>query len=278
MPCELRSDALSATVHPEAGMVVSSLRAGGTELLAQREGLEAYVERGSTFGIPLLHPWANRLERLPAGDSPRVRRDGNGLPIHGLVHATPFDVVALDGTAVAGRLEFAELTAFPFPHRLDVEMRVERATLEITTVVTNTGEEPMPVCFGWHPYFELPADPVIGLAVARRALLDVRGLPTGETEAVEPTIAPLADRTFDDLFVELAAPPRFSLEGAGRRLDVAFVSGYPVAQVYRPAEATFICFEPMAAPTNGLISGDHPTIAPGRRYTARFAVSATTSR
>lgn len=33
----------------------------GDELLAQNEGLEAYARTGATMGIPLQHPWANRL-------------------------------------------------------------------------------------------------------------------------------------------------------------------------------------------------------------------------
>ena len=42
-------------------MICQSLRHGGAEWLEQRLGLDAYVEQGKTMGIPLLHPWANRL-------------------------------------------------------------------------------------------------------------------------------------------------------------------------------------------------------------------------
>ena len=58
---ELRAGDLVATYAPGIGMVCASLRHYGDELLGQRRGLEAYAESGSTFGIPLLHPWANRL-------------------------------------------------------------------------------------------------------------------------------------------------------------------------------------------------------------------------
>jgi galactose mutarotase-like enzyme len=46
---------------PGLGMVCCSLSHGGEELLGQRGGLRAYAESGSTMGVPLLHPWANRL-------------------------------------------------------------------------------------------------------------------------------------------------------------------------------------------------------------------------
>ncbi len=86
---------LEATFLPGAGMLCSSLRHRGEELLAQNRGVEAYVERGKTMGIPLLYPWANRLAAFDytvAGrsvtvphDTTRVALDDRGLPIHGVI-------------------------------------------------------------------------------------------------------------------------------------------------------------------------------------------------
>lgn len=60
---ELRSPCgrLEATFVPKAGMLGCSLRHDGGQLLAQRASLAEYVETGRATGIPLLHPWANRL-------------------------------------------------------------------------------------------------------------------------------------------------------------------------------------------------------------------------
>jgi aldose 1-epimerase len=63
----LSSDAaggMEAAFVPSAGMVGCSLRHRGEELLGQRGGLRTYIEEHSTMGIPLLHPWANRLDGL----------------------------------------------------------------------------------------------------------------------------------------------------------------------------------------------------------------------
>jgi aldose 1-epimerase len=86
---------LEATFLPGAGMLCSSLRHRGEELLAQNRGVDAYVERGKTMGIPLLYPWANRLAAFDytvAGrtvsvphDTTRVALDNRGLPIHGVI-------------------------------------------------------------------------------------------------------------------------------------------------------------------------------------------------
>ncbi len=86
---------LDATFVPSANMVLASLQHRGEELLAQRHGLRDYAESGSTMGVPLLHPWANRLGELhyeAAGvrvvldrDSPLIQLDEHGLPIHGVL-------------------------------------------------------------------------------------------------------------------------------------------------------------------------------------------------
>ena len=57
----LTAPGMAANFAPSLGMVCCSLVHGGEELLELRGGLDAYAERGSTMGIPLLHPWANRL-------------------------------------------------------------------------------------------------------------------------------------------------------------------------------------------------------------------------
>ena len=45
------------------------------------------------------------------------------------------------------------------------------------------------------------------------------------------------------------------LAGGGRRIELAFLSGFPYAQVFAPAEDAVVAFEPMTAPTNALVSG-----------------------
>src|SRR5271154_1209766 len=105
-------------------MIGSSLRHEGEELLEQRGGLEAYAAKGSTFGIPLLHPWANRLSAwdFELGgqqitldpDSPITHRDGaTGTAIHGLLAASP-DWVLLDADkhTLTAELDFGAVPAY----------------------------------------------------------------------------------------------------------------------------------------------------------------------
>lgn len=92
------SGRLAAEFIPGLGMVGVSLQHEGEELLAQLGGAEAYAERLKTFALPLLHPWANRLnawEYTALGEHVVLHRDApfiateNGLPIHGLLSACP---------------------------------------------------------------------------------------------------------------------------------------------------------------------------------------------
>src|SRR3954470_25079227 len=81
---------LTATFVPQLGMIGASLTHQGEELLGQRNGLPAYEAKGSTMGIPLLHPWPNRLSGVRykaavksvtlAPASPRLKLDPNRLP------------------------------------------------------------------------------------------------------------------------------------------------------------------------------------------------------
>ncbi len=90
---------LRATWVPGVGMLCSSLQHRGGELLGRSAGLAEYARAGTPMGIPLLHPWANRLARrgyalgavrveIPQGAA-GVHDDANGLPIHGLMAGCP---------------------------------------------------------------------------------------------------------------------------------------------------------------------------------------------
>ena len=82
---------------PAANMLCCSLRHHGVEILDRGSGVGAYAHHGTTMGIPLLHPWANRLAgfdyeaagkhvSLPRGTGV-IPTDEAGLPIHGVLPA-----------------------------------------------------------------------------------------------------------------------------------------------------------------------------------------------
>jgi aldose 1-epimerase len=292
----LAAGELEATFLPGLGLLGASLRHRGEELLALPGGVEGY-RGGNVTGLPILAPWANRLPAWryrAAGvevslEGLDLHTDPAGLPIHGTLTAQAgwrLDRLAAEaGRAVleagfdyGARPEL--LAAFPFPHRLTVTATLQGAALAVTTTLAATGERPVPVAFGWHPYLRLPGAPRAEwrlLLPARRHLeLDDRGLPTGKA-ADEPAEAdPVGQRTYDDLYALVEGDPaghRLGLEAAGRRLVVDYGPGYDHAQVFAPPGAEFVCLEPMTVPTAALATGTTPLVAPGDRFTARFAIS-----
>jgi galactose mutarotase-like enzyme len=291
MSVTLCDGGLEATFLPELGMVCSSLVREGEELLAQRGGPEEYAQHGSTFGIPLLYPWANRLSGWDYQgvelhrDTPGLHVDGaTGLPIHGLLAASPYwNVTLSEPSALVAELDYGArpelLAAFPFPHRLRLAASVGAARLSIGLTVTPTEDTAVPVSFGFHPY--LCCDRQVSrieLPVRRRALLDQRGLPTGEHQPLAPgqLDGSLGERTFDDSFDRLAPEPVFRVSDSPRTISIEFVSGWDAAQVYAPSGSDFICLEPMTAPVAALNSGRGLRwVAPGSEFTAEFAIAVT---
>ena len=286
---------LEAAFVPAAGMVGCSLRHRGEELLGQRGGLTRYAAERSTMGIPLLHPWANRVvrRRFPVAGRkvdlwahPGLYTLGpKGLPIHGLLAAaTGWSLDRHEdtpkGPRLAGNFDFAAhddlMTVFPFPHQLRIEAGIADWTLTIATTVLASGDVPVPIAFGYHPYLRLPgverSDWAVEIPVTERVVLDSEEIPTGERERAEVPAGALGSRTFDDEFAAPAEP--FVLEGGGRRIEVSFGQGFPYAQVYAPDNDDVIAFEPMTAPTNALVSGqDLKLLEPGESYEATFTIT-----
>ena len=290
----LAAGELEASFLPRLGLLGASLRHRGEELLALPGGVDGY-RGGHVTGLPLLAPWANRLpgrHYRAAGtevslEGLELQTDPGGLPIHGTLTAHPGwrlerlaaepDRAVLEASFDYGA--FPELlAAFPFPHRLTVAATLSPEGLEVATTLAASGDRPVPVAFGWHPYLRLPGAPRAAwrlLLPHRRHLeLDDRGLPTGRSAAEPAEADPVGERAYDDLYALGADPAgrRLGLEGAGRRLLVGYGAGYDHAQVFAPPGTEFVCLEPMTGPTAALAAGTTPLVAPGERFTATFSI------
>jgi aldose 1-epimerase len=279
---KLSGGGYEAVFLPELGMLGTSLKHRGEELLSLHGGVAAF-RAGHTTGLPLLAPWANRLSRkrfrigrvdVDVRRAPFV--DPNGLPIHGtMVGAFPWTVVRAEPARIVARYEY-EHSVFPFPHELEIDARLSERGLRVQTSVRATGRRRVPVSFGWHPYFRLPGSRrgwLLRLPVRRHIALDERLIPTGRDTAERAEEAPLGTRFLDDLYA-LGRDRRLAITSGRRRVEIRFGSTYPFAQVYAPPEKAFVSLEPMTAPIDGLVTGACPVVAPGDRFSATFTVSA----
>lgn len=256
------------------------------------EDLETARSKGSTAGIPLLYPWANRLAGLnyrAAGrgvtldpSSPLLHFDDNKLPMHGVPWSLlRWDVVTETRDTLTARLAWSSselLAIFPFPHDVEMNVRLVPGALLIQTAVFAGSESPVPVSFGFHPYFGLPRIPRaqwrLKAPAMRQLALDARGIPTG-AETTSPALdGSLGNTSYDSGFALGRAHETFSIAEGGFSIAIEFCGGFRYAQIYAPDDKDFIAIEPMTAPTNALSSGQGLHIVPpGERFIAAFRIA-----
>lgn len=282
---------LEAIFLPAHGMLGASLRDRGVELLGRVEDLEAAAAKGSSAGIPFLHPWANRLAepryrvlgREVALDvsSPLLHLDEHRLPMHGVPWSRlSWKVIAAGQDFVTARLDWSAsdlLTIFPFRHSVELAATLRPDGLTIETTLTAGSDSPVPMSFGFHPYLRLPelsrANWQLRLPAMRKLVLDQHGIPTGEEAPFGGFDAPLGELSFDDGFALPQQQASFTIAAAAYGISVEFLEGYRYMQVFAPRDKDYVALEPMTAPTSALTTGRGLRIAgPGERFRAAFKV------
>ncbi len=287
---QLRDGDLAVAINTGFGNNAGSMTFRGEEILWTPPDWHA----PTLAGIPLLAPWANRID----GDAyfangkkyllnpwlGNLRYDANHLPIHGLVAFTDrWRLTFHDASTSTSRLEFWRypewMAQFPFAHAIEVTHRLREGSLEVETAVENLCEEPMPLCIGYHPYFQLTGSPrdewIVHIAARDQVILSDKLIPTGETKRVAlANPLPLKGESLDTVFTGLTGV-EFVLEGPGQRVSVRYGPKYPVAVVYAPPGKPLVCFEPMTAVTNAFNSPNAmlPHVAPGETWRESFWIT-----
>ena len=303
---------VDATHHTEVMIVPSignnaySMVVNGKPVLwSPYKTLTQFKEKPALLGIPLLAPWANRLDQ--AGfyangkkfvfnpELGNLRYDQNHLPIHGLIAFTDrWTVLGVrsddDSAQVTSRLEFWKypdwMAQFPFAHSLEITHRLSGGTLEVRLSIANLSEETMPVSVGFHPYYQITDatrdEWQVHLAAHSHYTLSDKLIPTGDTKPIDlPDSIPLAGRQLDDVYGDLAERDEFSVQGKSQKIQIRYGPKYRVAVIYAPPGKEFMCFEPMSGVTNAFnlahsgVYKDLQTIAPGGKWEESFWVRPT---
>ena len=286
------------SIEPRGGCVATSWLVDGVETLTLPAPLEAFLASARTGGIPLLYPWANRLRidrfetagrQVDLSRVPNLKRDGNGLPMHGLLLRWKAWHLGRHGDAgLEARLDWREhdalMKAWPFPHtlRLAWQLRDEGAAacLDITTRIDADGGCDVPVAFGWHPYVAVPtvAGSRLTMPNRRPIALDANGLP--DAAAAQAPSMPSGEAPCchgDDALFERTDVGRGSatVHLGARSIRVDLGREYPFLQLYSPAASSngVVCIEPMAAATSALTDGGAPIVRAGESFRANFSIS-----
>ena len=297
---------IELSVVPSIGNIAYDMRVNGQPILMPPPGTFAEWKAASKqAGIPFLAPWANRIDSdsywangkqyLLNPGAGHLRRDPNGLPIHGLLlFASGWQISELrvggDCAEVTSRLDFWRhpewMAQFPFAHTIEMTHRLSGGVLEVRTTIENHSTDPMPLAIGFHPWFQIPDcsrdEWTVHVPLRDRYLLSDRVVPTGETVPANfPDAIPLRGRILDDVFGGRIAGEEFWVEARGRRISVRFGPQFPIAVVHAPESKNVVCFEPMTAITNAFnlahdgLYKDLPSIAPGEKWTESFWVQPT---
>jgi galactose mutarotase-like enzyme len=246
----ITSGELTAAINP-FGAELSSLRdADGRELMTDAD--PAFW----TGRAPLLFPVVGKV----AGDVIRV--DGREYPMekHGFARRSLFAVAEAGPACAVFVLEDSDATRahYPFGFRLEVAFSIEATTLSTNVRVVNTGDEPLPASFGFHPAFAWPL-PYGQPREAHRISFAVdepdplRVLDEDGTVAAESRPSPLEGRALhlsDNLFARDAliwdgvrSDGLFYGADDGPRLEIAF-PGTSKLGIWTKPGARFICIEP----------------------------------
>lgn len=252
---------LEARIAPNAGANLFGLSYGGTELILGPDSLEKFD--GSRFGTPVLYPTPCRI---PGGRFTfRDRKFDFGINredthIHGLVRdrAWQYEPPAVDESGVSFRtwIEFAPgsplYEKFGYHHTLSLAYRLDNRGLRIAFEVANRDSEPLPYGFGFHPYFNYPAERgEVFLKVPATGYMKMENLiPTGgiaelagKYDLRRPVRA--ADVALDDVFTGMlpGSPATIEWRASGVRLTLEASREFTHLIVYDQPENPFFCVE-----------------------------------
>ena len=226
-------------------------------------------ERPSGSGIPLLFPFAGRIQGIQfhyeGRDYPLEPGDAHGNAIHGFVMQRPWRVVEQSAARVTGEFHASQddptlLDRWPCDFRIRVSYALRDGDLISMLRVDNPADRPLPFALATHAYFRLPVGPggtaaesIITVPVrAQWELADLR--PTGKLLGLGPLEKlpdgmRLGDAVLDNVLTGLKfddgrCTTRIENPAGRRTLVQAFDESFRHAVVYTPPHREAICIEP----------------------------------
>jgi aldose 1-epimerase len=282
----VRAGEYEATFRPDLAMLGTSVRFRGEEYLGWPRTQQEFRGGGAT-ALPFIHPWGNRLARWgyrAAGMRVSLKgvglpTDTNGLPIHGNMFDAEFRVTRTTETRVTAQFDYVQrdkLRAFPFPHVVTIDARVDGARgLTMTSEVRPTADKAVPISFCWHPYFRMPRAPrrmwELRWPACEHIEVDAHTIPNGVRTPQPAERDLIGQRTFDDHYA-LGRTRTFSVATDDRTLTLHFDRNYPFAQLFVPPRRQLVAIEPMTAEINALGHDAAPIVRPGDRFRASFTI------
>lgn len=185
--------------------------------------------------------------------------------IHGLLYDSAFNVTAThvddDKATIALHFEYEQTDkGYPFPYTMEVLYKLTcDSSLQVTTTVSNTGTEDMPLNDGWHPYFKI-GDKINQASIRfdskELVEFDAALLPNGKMTPFQDfnQLRPFENTELDNCYTlnkndYTAADPAFELrnESVGIQLAIFPDDSYPFLQIYTPPSRESIAVENLSS-------------------------------
>lgn len=256
-------------IYPAIGGSIGRWSVGDQEMLrvASRESVDARDPFGmATF--PLV-PYSNRIgyahfswDGKPVDLVPNFRPEPHA--IHGVGWKRCWAVAAHSSHAATLRLSHSADPHWHWPFDAEQEITLGNGVLTLTLSTTNRADQPVPLAFGHHPYFD---EDGASLRFAAKAVW-MSGDDALPTMAVEPrgqfdfqTGGPVAGRNIDHCYSGIAGVAEVTWADRPLRLHIASNPQLPAAVVYVPEGGDAFCFEPVPHINNALnLPGQMPAM------------------
>jgi galactose mutarotase-like enzyme len=249
-------------VIPERGGILLTWFLGDLEVLyldRERFADPAMSIRG---GVPILFPICGNLP----DDSYQVDSQPYKLGQHGFARNLPWSVTEhQEGEAASVTLELtadaSTFSSYPFDFSVRYTYVVQGNTLEIRQVYENCSDRPMPLSFGFHPYFYVGDKSQLSFEIPATQWQDKA---TGESRSFSGTFDFNAAE-LDMALYPISGQVATVTDGARScKLILEYDRCFSTLVFWTLKGKDFYCLEPWSAPRNALNTGKElTTLAPG---------------
>jgi aldose 1-epimerase len=272
------------TICPALGGSITGWSVGGQDMLRHADA--AAIASGDPLvmaSFPLV-PFSNRIGYARfMWDGQEISLTPNFAPEPHAIHGTGWK----EAWAVTERGESHCLLTlrhdadlrWPWSFEASQRFALSGGALEIRLSATNRADQPVPLAFGHHPYFDCE-DAQLTFAASSVLMSGDDALPT---EAIAPAGqfdfsngGAVGGRNIDHCYAGWDGRAR--IQWTGRPLALEITADMATAVVYIPPGGSAFCFEPVPHINNALNRpGDvsaMPIIAPGDSFTATIRLQA----
>ena len=193
--------------------------------------------------------------------------------IHGLVFDKDFSITSQSATDSEATLSLTyqyqrETVGYPFSFDLQIDYLLNKNGLTMTTHMTNTGTEALPVGDGWHLYFRCPSnidDCLLTLPSETILVPDATLIPTGVDKPYTDfnTSKIFSNTTFDDCFTISQKNKIAEVVLTDVAHDLSVISWqetgdnkYNFLQIYSPSHRKSLAIEPMTCQPDAFNNGE----------------------